>query len=303
MDRFSYSVASLVGAAFLGLVPAAGQQGPDYSKVETQATDLGHGLTALAGAGGNITVAVGTDGVIIVDTEFAPLHDKIKAAIAKLSPLPVKYAVNTHYHGDHTGGNAAFAKDGTIVVAHENVAKRMANPPPGANGQLGIPAPKDAMPVQTYSGQATEVSVDGQKAELVYFKNAHTNGDTIVFWPAADVVSTGDIIEIGTYPAIDMTVGGGIDGMIAGTDFVIAHSDANTKIVPGHGPVTNKVGVIGYREMLSTARMRIATAKANGMSEQQVVDAHLLADLDKKWAPQGATQSSVFATKVYRSIK
>lgn len=129
MDRFSYSVASLVGAAFLGLVPAAGQQGPDYSKVETQATDLGHGLTALAGAGGNITVAVGTDGVIIVDTEFAPLHDKIKAAIAKLSPLPVKYAVNTHYHGDHTGGNAAFAKDGTIVVAHENVAKRMANPP------------------------------------------------------------------------------------------------------------------------------------------------------------------------------
>ena len=303
MDRFSYSVASLVGAAFLGLVPAAGQQGPDYSKVETQATDLGHGLTALAGAGGNITVAVGTDGVIIVDTEFAPLHDKIKAAIAKLSPLPVKYAVNTHYHGDHTGGNAAFAKDGTIVVAHENVAKRMANPPPGANGQLGIPAPKDAMPVQTYSGQATEVSVDGQKAELVYFKNAHTNGDTIVFWPAADVVSTGDIIEIGTYPAIDMTVGGGIDGMIAGTDFVIAHSDANTKIVPGHGPVTNKVGVIGYREMLSTARMKIATAKANGMSEQQVVDAHLLADLDKKWAPQGATQSSVFATKVYRSIK
>ncbi len=303
MDRFSYSVASLVGAAFLGLVPAAGQQGPDYSKVETQATDLGHGLTALAGAGGNITVAVGTDGVIIVDTEFAPLHDKIKAAIAKLSPLPVKYAVNTHYHGDHTGGNAAFAKDGTIVVAHENVAKRMANPPPGANGQLGIPAPKDAMPVQTYSGQATEVSVDGQKAELVYFKNAHTNGDTIVFWPAADVVSTGDIIEIGTYPAIDMTVGGGIDGMIAGTDFVIAHSDANTKIVPGHGPVTNKVGVIGYREMLSTARMRIATAKANGMSEQQVVDAHLLADLDKKRAPQGATQSSVFATKVYRSIK
>lgn len=303
MKKIAFLTASLAGAAFLTFAPAAAQQGSDYSKVEIQATDLGHGLTALAGAGGNITVAVGTDGIIMVDTEFAPLHDKIKAAVAKLSPLPIKYVINTHYHGDHTGGNEAFAKEGAIIVAHENVVKRLANPPPGANGQPGTPAPKGAMPVQTYSGQGTEVKVDGQTAELVHMENAHTDGDTIVFWPAADVISTGDIVGSAIYPNIDVAVGGGIDGMIAGTDFVIAHSDAKTKIVPGHGPVTDKAGAIVFRKMLATVRMRIAKAKAKGMTEQQVVDAHLLADLDKKWAPQGAAQTSRFQTLVYRSIK
>jgi len=185
MNKFSLLTASIAGAAFLAVVPVAAQQGPDFSKVEIQATDLGHGLTALAGAGGNITIAVGNDGIIMVDTEYAPLHDKIKAAIAKLSPLPVKYVIITHYHGDHTNGNEAFAKEGAIVVAHENVAKRMANPPPGANGQPGTPAPKGALPVQSYSGQGTEVSIGGQKAELVHFENAHTDGDAIVFWPAS----------------------------------------------------------------------------------------------------------------------
>jgi len=303
MNKFVFLTASLAGATILALAPAAAQQGPDFSKVEIQATDLGHGLTALAGAGGNITVAVGTDGIIMVDAEYAPLHDKIKAAIAKLSPLPIKYLINTHYHGDHTNGNEAFAKEGAIVVAHENVAKRMANPPPGANGQPGTPAPKGALPVQTYAGQGTEVSIDGQKAELVHFENAHTDGDTIVFWPAADVISAGDIVGSATYPNIDVAVGGGIDGMIAGTDYVIAHSDAKTKIVPGHGPVTDKAGAVVFRKMLATARMRIAKAKAKGMTEQQVASAHLLADLNKKWAPQGDAQSSRFATLVYRSIK
>jgi cyclase len=292
-------------AAFLALCAGgAWAQGQDFSKVEIQSTDLGHNMYALAGAGGNITIAVGSDGIIMVDTEFAPLHDKIKAKIASISPLPIKFVIDTHFHGDHTGGNEAFAKDGAIIMAHENVAKHMASPPPGANGQPGTPAPKGALPTQSYSGQGTEVKVAGQTAELVHFENAHTDGDSFVFWPAANVISTGDIVSSAAYPNIDVVTGGGIDGMIAGADFVIAHSDAQTKIVPGHGPVTDKKGVTAYRNMLKTARDRIAKAKAKGMTEDQVQKANLLADLDKKWLPQGANPlASRFPINVYRSIK
>ena len=207
MNRLAFLTAALTGAAFALAAPAAAQ-GTDFSKVELKATDLGHGLTALAGAGGNITVAPGTDGIILVDTEFAPLHDKIKAAVAALSPLPVKYIINTHYHGDHTGGNGPFAKEGVIVAAHENIGKRLANPPPGANALPPALAPKEQMPVQNYSGQGTEVKVAGRTAELIHIDNAHTDGDTIVFFPAEDVISTGDIVGTEAYPNIDIAAGG-----------------------------------------------------------------------------------------------
>jgi len=288
-------------AASLAL-PASAQQGPDFSKTVITATDLGHGLTALAGTGGNITVAVGSDAIIMVDTEYAPLHDKIKAKITELSPLPIRYVIDTHYHGDHTGGNAAFAKDGAILVAHENVGKRLSNPPPGANGQPGTPAPKDALPVQTYGGQGTEVKIAGQRAELVHLPPAHTDGDTIVFWPDANVISTGDIVSSASYPNIDVAVGGGIDGMIAAVDFIIAHCDAKTKIVPGHGPVTDRRGVIAYRGMLKTARDLVAKAKARGMTEDQVQKADLLAPLNKNWLPPGGATPPRFQLLVYRSL-
>ena len=299
-------IKTILGFSLLAVslaAPALAQQGPDFSKTVMQATDLGHGLTALAGTGGNITVAVGSDAIIMVDTEYAPLHDKIKAKVTELSALPIKYVIDTHYHGDHTGGNAAFAKDGAILVAHENVGKRLSNPPPGANGQPGMPAPKDALPVQTYGGQGTEVKIPGQRAELVHLAPAHTDGDTIVFWPDADVISTGDIVSSASYPNIDVVAGGGIDGMIAATDFIIAHADAKTKIVPGHGDVTDKNGVIAYRNMLATARSRIAKAKAGGMSEDQVAKANLLPDLDKYWKIPGNGASERFPINVYRSIR
>lgn len=286
----------------IALPPASAQQGPDFSKTVITTTDLGHGLTALAGTGGNITVAVGSDAIIMVDTEYAPLHDKIKAKIAELSPLPIKYVIDTHYHGDHTGGNEAFAKDGAIIIAHENVGKRMENPPPGANGQPGKPAPKDALPVQTYSGQGTEVRIAGQRAELVHLPPAHTDGDTIVFWPDADVISTGDIVSSASYPNIDVAVGGGIDGMISAVDFIIAHSDAKTRIVPGHGPVTDRNGVIAYRKMLKTARDIVEKAKKKGMTEDQVQKADLLASLNKKWLAPGSATPPRFQMLVYRSV-
>jgi glyoxylase-like metal-dependent hydrolase (beta-lactamase superfamily II) len=289
-----------IAALVLCASPAMAQT--DYSKVEEQVTDLGHNMVALTGAGGNTTVAVGTDGIIVVDTQFAPLYDKIKAKIAGLSPLPVKYVIFTHYHGDHTGGAEPFAKAGAILVSTPQLAARMKAPPPGANGQPGTPAPDDAIPKQTYSGESTEVKVAGATAELHHPAPAHTDGDTIVLWPAANVISTGDIVGSASYPNIDVAVGGGIDGMIAGATWVIDHADANTKIVPGHGPVTDKNGVIAYRTMLQTARDRIAQAKANGQTEDEVASSSVLSDLDAKWRAPGPTPPR-FPRLVYQSIK
>src|SRR5579872_3958878 len=161
-------LAAALAVASLACGPALGQ-GQDFSKAEITATDLGHNIYMLKGVGGNMTVAVGSDGIILVDDEFAPLHAKIKAAIQKISPLPVKYLINTHYHIDHASGNEAFGKEGAIIVAHENLAKRLAVPPPSAiAGRQMPPAPKLAMPAQTYSGQGTEVKIPGQTAELIH---------------------------------------------------------------------------------------------------------------------------------------
>src|SRR6202012_188734 len=154
-------------------VPALAQ-GPDYSKVEEQLTPLGHNMYAMIGAGGDTTVAIGGDSIIVVDTQFAPVYDKIKAKIASLSNLPVKYVILTHYHGDHTGGAESFAKDGAILVSTPQLAARMKAPPPGANGQPGTPAPDDAIPKQTYAGESSQVKVGGVTAELHHLPPAHT---------------------------------------------------------------------------------------------------------------------------------
>ncbi|HWY62671.1 MAG TPA: MBL fold metallo-hydrolase [Rhizomicrobium sp.] len=293
-------------AVLLALSPAAAQQSAvsqpmDFAKTSEQVVGLGHGLYAIiatnpnpASGIGDTTVAVGSDGLIVVDTQFEQLYPMLKARIAGISSLPVKYVINTHFHGDHTGGNAAFAKAGAIIMDHENVLKRMS----AAKGM-----PKEALPAQTYSGQGTEVKVAGQTARLVHVENAHTDGDTVVFWPAANVISTGDIMHKPGYPNIDTASGGGIDGMIAATDYIIAHSDAQTKIVPGHGDVTDRAGAIAYRQMLATARSRIAAARAKGMTEDQVAHAGLLADLDKYWKIDGNGASERFPINVYRSFK
>lgn len=294
---------SILAAALslMATVPAFAQ-GQDFSKVEEKVTDLGHGLYALTGAGGNTTVAVGRDAVIVVDTQFAPLYDKLKSAIAGLSPLPVKYVINTHFHGDHTGGNEAFAKAGATLVAYASLPDRMLHPVPGPGGPVP-PAPAGAVPTKLYSGSSTALTIPGVSAELVHPAPAHTDTDTIVIWKAANVISTGDIVGSATYPYIDVASGGSIDGMIAATDYIIAHADAGTRIVPGHGPVIDKAGVIAYRAMLATARDRIAKAKAAGQTEDQVAaDTNLLADLDVKWKAPGNAPPR-FPRLVYESVK
>jgi cyclase len=292
-----------IAAAFAFFAaPALAQQPPDFSKVEIKTTDLGHNTYMLEGMGGNITVAVGQDGIIMVDGEFAPLHDKIKAAIAKLSSAPIKYLINTHYHGDHSGGNSPFAKDGAVVVAQDNVKKRLAEGTTnGLTGAKTPPVSGDALPSKTYRSSLT-LKVKGRTAALHHVANAHTDGDTYVWFKDADVLSTGDTVTMGRWPNIDFAVGGNIKGMIAACDIYLKLADDQTKIVPGHGPLANKAQVADYRVMLVAARDRMAKLVKAGKSEDEVIVAKPFADYDKKL---GVTddQSRNFIRVVYHSLK
>jgi glyoxylase-like metal-dependent hydrolase (beta-lactamase superfamily II) len=255
----------------------------------------------LEGQGGNITVALARDGIIMVDGQFAPLHDKIKAAIATISNMPVKYLINTHYHGDHTGGNEPFAKDGVTIVAQENVKKRLAaGTTNGLTGAKTPPAPQGALPVDTYTN-FSKVRLPGRVADLRHIANAHTDGDTYVWFKTANVLSTGDTFTNGRYPNIDFANGGNIKGMIAAADTYLKMTNAKSRIVPGHGPIGDKAALAEYRTMLVTARDRMAVLVKEGKSEDDVVAAKPFADLDKKWAPTELASKN-FIRVVYHSL-
>src|SRR3954454_1677569 len=264
--------------------PAAPPAAPppvDFSKVEIKTTDLGDNVYMLEGQGGNITVAVGKTGIIMVDGQFAPLHDKIKAAISTISNLPIKYLINTHYHGDHTGGNEGFAKDGAIIVSDINVKIRLAE---GAtNGLTGVkppPAATGALPTKTYAGGMLKIRLPGRVAALEHVANAHTDGDTYVWFKSANVLSTGDTFTNGRYPNIDFANGGNLNGMIAAADLYLKLTNAKTRIVPGHGPLADKAALLAYRTMLVTARERMEALVTQGKTEDDVVAAKPFADLD-----------------------
>jgi cyclase len=281
--------------------PAAAPPPPDFSKVEIKTTDLGDNVYMLEGQGGNITVAVARDGIIMVDGEFAPLHDKIKAAIAAVSNQPIKYLINTHFHGDHTGGNAPFAKDGVAIVAEIDVKNRLAAGT--TNGLTGVktpPAAPEALPTKTYTG-AFKIRLLGRVADLKHIANAHTDGDTYVWFKTANVLSTGDTFTNGRYPNIDFANGGNIKGMIAATDAYMKLTNPKTRIVPGHGPIADKAALSEYRNMLATARDRMAKLVKDGKSEDEVVAAKPFADLDAKWAPTELASTN-FIRVVYHSL-
>jgi glyoxylase-like metal-dependent hydrolase (beta-lactamase superfamily II) len=303
------SIAVATTLAFIGLIgPAAAQQqaappvGPDWSKVEIKTIDLGNRTYMLEGQGGNVTVAVGDDAVIMVDSQFAPLHPKLKAAIAAVSPAPVRLLINTHYHGDHTGGNGLFAADGATVIAHANVRYRLAaGTTNGLTGVKAPPVPEGALPARTYT-DTLAVEVKGRAAQLTHPSNAHTDGDTFVYFADANVLATGDTVTIGRYPNIDFAQGGNIAGMIAASDAYLALSNDATKIVPGHGPLTNKAQLIEYRAMLTTARDRMAALIKDGKSESDIYAAKPFADLDAKWAMNEQAGRN-FMRVVYASLK
>jgi cyclase len=236
-----------------------------------------------------------------VDGEFAPLHDKIKAAISNVSNQPIKYLIDTHFHGDHTGGNEPFAKDGVTIVSEINVRNRLAAGT--TNGLTGVktpPAPQDALPSKTYTG-AFHIRLSGRVADLKHIANAHTDGDTYVWFKTANVLSTGDTFTNARYPNIDFANGGNIRGMIAAADTYLKLTNAKTRIVPGHGPLADKAALMEYRTMLTTARDRMAKLVKEGKSEDDVVAAKPFADLDAKWAPSELASKN-FVRVVYHSL-
>jgi len=295
----------IAAAAVLWAGVASAQQAPiDWDKIQIKTTDLGNKTYRLEGQGGNITVAVGTDGIIMVDGQFAQLSDKIKAAIAAISPLPVKYLINTHFHGDHTGGNENFAKSGTVVVAQDNIRVRLAaGTTNGISGAKTAPRPPEALPTETYFGGTKVVEVGGRKALLTHVTNAHTDGDTWVYFADANVLCTGDTSNnTKRYQTIDFANGGDIRGMVAANEAYLKISNDDTKIVVGHGPLAKKSDVAEFHAMLVTARDRIEKLFNEGKSEAEVVAAKPLADLDAKWAAT-EEQAKNFTRMVYNSFK
>ncbi len=303
--RLAVAMAALLlaGAAHAQQQPpaAAPPPPPDFSKVEIKTTDLGDNMYMLEGQGGNITVAVAKTGIIMVDGQYAPLYDKIKAAISNISSLPIKYLINTHYHGDHTGGNEAFAKDGVLIVAQINVKKRLeAGTTNGLTGVKTPPAPAGALPGDTYTN-FSKIRLPGRVADLKNIPNAHTDGDTYVWFKTANVLATGDTFTNGRYPNIDFANGGNIKGMIAAADTCLKLTNAKSRIVPGHGPIADKAALTEYRAMLVTARDRMDKLVKEGKSEQDVIAAKPFADLDKKWAPTELASTN-FIRVVWHSL-
>jgi len=304
------ALAALAATALLAGTAIA-QQGVDFSKVEVKVTDLGNKTYMLEGQGGNVTIAVGTDGIIMVDTQFAPMHDKLKAAIEKISPLPIKTIIITHFHGDHTGGIAAFQGEGANVISQDNIRLRLAagGNKNGTTGQSQPPVPAGGVPKETYSGGTKAIEVGGRKAEIHHVFNAHTDGDSWVYFPDANVICTGDVMNNRhRYQQVDFANGGDIRGMIRGTNEWLKLANDNTKIVVGHGGLAKKSDVAEYNAMVKTARERIEKLFNEGKSEAEVIAAKPLADLDKTWTdndgtPATAAASANFVKQVYNSFQ
>lgn len=255
----------------------------DYSKVEIKTTRLNDTTYMMTGAGGNLGLSVGADAVFLIDDQYAPMSAKISAAIKAITDKPVKFLINTHWHGDHTGGNENFGKSGTLIVAHDNVRKRMSTEQMLAFFNMKVPpSPREALPVITF-GTDTTFHLNGDEIHVIHVPKAHTDGDAFVHFKKGNILHMGDLYFNGLYPFIDSASGGSIDGVIAAVDRALALADDQTRIIPGHGPLSNKAELKAYRDMLSTAAGRIKAQLAAGKKLEDIVAAKPTADLDAKW--------------------
>ena len=299
MTSVRYLLSAALILAYAATVSAQATQ--DFSQVQIKPTKVSDRFYTLEGQGGTIGVLFGPDGVFMVDTQFAPLSDKIAAAIKQLTPQPIKFVVNTHVHGDHTGGNENFAKMGATLISREELRFRLAHPSPGANGQPAAPAPAAALPRQTYRDRLT-LFMNGEEIQLIAVPRAHTDGDTMVVFPGLDLIMTGDFYRSIQYPNIDRANGGSLQGMLDGLGEVIGRAGPATKIVPGHGPTVTRAAVATHRDMILTVRDRIAKLVDAGKTEDDAVAAKVLADFDGKIEQVGTTGER-FVRQVYAELK
>ena len=282
-----------------GLVVAQDDQFKD-TKIET--IDLDNGLYMLIGAGGNLGVSVGEDGVFLIDDQFAPLTDRIKAAIAKLSDKPIRFLINTHWHFDHTGGNENLGKEGVVIVAHDNVYKRMGQDNFVKAFNTHVPAsPKVALPVVTFNDKVT-FHFNGHTIEASHYRNAHTDGDSIIIFKDVNVIHMGDTFFNDSYPFIDADSKGTVDGVIRAVEHVLELADAQTKIIPGHGPLADKKALQAFHDMLVTVRGRMQKLIEQGKTLDEIIALKPnAADYDKTLG-QGFFTPTAFLQILYNSM-
>jgi glyoxylase-like metal-dependent hydrolase (beta-lactamase superfamily II) len=284
------------------LAALAATQDEGFEKVEVTSAKVAEGIYVLNGRGGNIGVSLGEDGVILIDDQYAPLTPKIRAVVSSLTPQPIRFVINTHWHGDHTGGNENLGKMGIVIVAHENVRKRMSVEQfLEAFNQKVEASPKAALPIITF-GDAVTFHLNGDEVRSFHVAPAHTDGDTVVYFKKANVVHMGDCFFNGMYPFIDLSSGGSIDGIVAAADKVLAMVDMNTRIIPGHGPVGDKAALQIYRDVMATVRDRVKALVRAGKTLDEVKALAPTKDFDAKWGT-GFMKPEVFVPIVYQSLK
>jgi glyoxylase-like metal-dependent hydrolase (beta-lactamase superfamily II) len=249
---------------------------------------------------GNVAASVGPDGAFIIDDQFAPMAPRLKAAVAKLTEKPLRYVLNTHWHGDHTGANAALGGEGYVIVAHDNVRTRMSRENFSAFSQRTTPAsPAEALPVITFS-ESMAFHFNGDVVRVIHVPRAHTDGDALYYFEKADVLHAGDVFVRYGYPFIDVASDGSIAGMIAGLDRILGIISGETLVIPGHGKVARRADVEEFRGMLVTARARVVERMQAGQSADQIVAAEPLADLEARWG-QGFIKADRFIRAIVAS--
>jgi glyoxylase-like metal-dependent hydrolase (beta-lactamase superfamily II) len=286
---------------FAASVIPARSQAPAAQDVQVTVTKLAGNVYAVDGQGGRISALVGTDGVFLVDAQFPQVTEKIVAALKTVSDGRVKMIVNTHVHGDHTGGNENFGKMGAVIMARPLLRARLMKPAPGANGQTPPSAPAAALPVVTYD-QPLTLQFDGEEVRIVPLPPSHTDGDTAVKFVTADVLATGDVFRSIGFPNIDRTNGGTLKGLIESMDTFISLAGPNTKVVPGHGDVTNRAGLVAHKEVIITVRDRVAKGIQEGKTVEQIVASKPTADLDQK-VGLASTSADRFVQQLYAELR
>jgi cyclase len=317
------ALTALVGAAGVGAQsrpnPTRPQPNQNLDAVDVHVLHVQGNVYMLVGAGGNITLQVGDEGVLLVDTSFEQMSDKVVAAIRSLSDKPIRYIINTHAHPDHIGGNAPIAtagatiaggnmgvgaNTGAAILAHENVLNRMTAP----TGQPA-PTPTAAWPTDTYATRKKELFFNGEAIEIIHQPAAHTDGDSLVFFRRSDVLSSGDLFGTITYPVIDLARGGNIQGIIDGLNTMLDitipkdKQEGGTYVIPGHGRLCDEADVLEYRDMVTIIRDRILDLVKKGMTLEQVKAARPTLDYDGRYgASSGPWTTDLFIDAVYRNL-
>ena len=281
-NKIYSSTLSVIALFFLsGAVNVHAVDDDKYKDVVIKTIEVRDGIYMLMGAGGNIGVSVGEDGVFLIDDQFAPLTEKIVAAVAKLSDQSIKFLINTHWHYDHTGGNENLGKQNVLIIAHDNVHKRMSVDTEIKAFGSTIPAsPEVALPVITFNDTVT-FRLNGEEIHVLHQSHAHTDGDSIVHFKGANVIHTGDVWFNGLYPFIDTSSEGSIDGVIRTVKHILTMADEQTRIIPGHGPLANKKDLHGYLKMLTTVRSRMQKLIDEGKSLDEIIALKPNSDYDE----------------------